>query len=88
MGENAYFFNWAEKLVDTIVTSICEVISKEGGSNPIPIVEGEFEKLSLEKKFLLQYFAALCWGEKNDYNFEALAKQNILDVWFALNIKP
>lgn len=88
MGENTYFFNWAEKLVDTIVTSICEVISKEGGSNPVPIVEGEFEKLPLEKKFLLQYVAALCWGEKNGSNYEALAKQSILDVWLALNLKP
>lgn len=85
MGENTYFFDWAEELIDSIVTSICDAISKEGGNNPDLIVEGEYEKLSPEKKFLLQYFAALCWGDKNKGNYEALAKQNIVDVWSAIN---
>ncbi|PKP43150.1 MAG: hypothetical protein CVT93_00785 [Bacteroidetes bacterium HGW-Bacteroidetes-10] len=85
MGENTYFFDWAEELIDSIVTSICDAISKEGGNNPVLIVEGEYEKLSPEKKFLLQYFVALCWGEKHKGNYEALAKQNIVDVWSAIN---
>ncbi len=88
MGENTYFFSWAEELVDKIVTSICDVISKEGGNDPVSIVEGEYEKLPPEKKFLLQYFAAVCWEEKHTDNYEALAKQNIVDVWSALNLNP
>lgn len=88
MGENTYFFDWAEELIDSIVTSICDAISKEGGNNPDLIVEGEYEKLSPEKKFLLQYFAALCWGEIQADNYEALVKQNIVDVWSALNLNP
>lgn len=88
MGENTYFFNWAEGLVDKIVTSICEVISKEGGNDPISIVEREYEKLPPEKQFLLQYFAAVCWGEKLEGNYEALAKQNVVDVWSALYFVP
>lgn len=88
MGENAYFFDWAEELVDKIVTSICDVITEEGGNDPISIVEREYEKLPPEKRFLLQYFAAECWNEKQEDKYEALAKQNIVDVWSALNFVP
>ena len=88
MGENTYFFDWAEELVNKIVTTICDAISNEGGNNPMSIVEGEYEKLPPEKKFLLQYFAAVCWGEIQADNYEALAKQNIVDVWSALNLNP
>lgn len=85
MGDNTYFYVWAEELVDEIVTSICDVITEEGGDDPISIVEREYEKLTPEKKFLLQYFAAVCWDEMQEGKYEALAKQNILDVWSALN---
>ena len=86
MGENTYFYVWAEELVDKIVISICDAITDEGGNNPIVIVEREYEKLPPEKRFLLQYFAAVCWNEKQEDKFEALAKQNVVDVWSALNI--
>lgn len=88
MGENTYFFDWAEGLVDKIVTSICDVISKERENDPVSIVEREYEKLPPEKQFLLQYFAAICRSQKPDDNYEALAKQNIVDVWSALNFIP
>ena len=88
MGENTYFFDWAEELVDKIVASICDVISKERGNDPDSIVEREYEKLPPEKQFLLQYFVAVCWGEKHEENCEALAKQNVVDVWSALNFVP
>lgn len=88
MGENTYFFDWAEELIDSIVTSICDAISNERGNDLDLIVEGEYEKLPPEKKFLLQYFAAVCWGEIQADNYEALAKQNIVDVWSALNQNP
>ena len=88
MGENTYFFDWAEELVDKIVASICDVISKERGNDPISTVEREYEKLPPEKQFLLQYFVAACWSEKNNDNCEALAKQNVVDVWSALNFVP
>jgi len=84
MGENTYFFDWAEELVDKIVISICNVITEEGG-NPISIVEREYGKLTPEKRFLLEYFVALCWNEKQVDKYEALAKQNVVDVWSALN---
>lgn len=84
MGENTYFFDWAEELVDKIVTSICDVIAEEGGNDPISTVEREYEKLPPEKRFLLQYFAAVCWNEKQEDKYEALAKQNIVDVWSTL----
>ena len=85
MGENTYFFVRAEELVDKIVISICDVITEEGGSDPISIVEREYEKLPPEKQFMLQYFAAVCWNEKGEDKYEVLAKQNIVDVWSALN---
>ena len=88
MGENTYFFNWAEGLVDKIVASICDVISKEGGNDPISIVEREYKKLPPEKQFLLQYFVAVCWGEKLEDNCETLAKQNVVDVWSAFYFVP
>ena len=85
MRENAYFFEWAEKLIDKIVISICDVITEEGGNDPVSIVDREYEKLPPEKRFLLQYFAAVCWNEKDEEKYEALAKQNVVDVWSALN---
>jgi hypothetical protein len=85
MGENTYFYVRAEELVDMIVISICDVITEEGGSDPISIVEREYGKLTPEKRLLLQYFTAICWDEKQEGKFEALAKQNIVDVWSALN---
>lgn len=85
MGENTYFFDWAEELVDKIIISICNVITEEGGNNPISIVEREYGKLSLEKRFLLEYFVAISWNEEQVDKYEALAKQNVVDVWSALN---
>lgn len=85
MGENTYFYLLAEKLVDKIVTSICEVITEEGSNNPISIVEREYNKLPPEERFILHYFAAVCWNEKQEGKLETLVKQNILDVWSALN---
>ena len=40
MGENTYFFDWAEELVDKIIISICNVITEEGGNNPISVYSG------------------------------------------------
>ena len=88
MDENTYFFEWAEELADKIVTSICDVISKEGGNDPFSIVEREYAKLPPEKRFLLQYFAAISWNEKHVDKYEDLAKQNVVDVWNALNLVP
>jgi len=85
MVEDTFLFDWAEELVDKIVASICEVISKEGSDNPGFIVEREYGKLPPEKQFLLQYCVAVCWVEKREDGYEALAKQNIVDVWSALN---
>lgn len=85
MGENTYFFGWAEELVDKIVISICNIIAEEEGSNLISIVEREYKKLPSEKRFLLQYFVAECWDEKQEDKYEALVKQNIVDVWRILN---
>ena len=85
MGENTYFFDWAEELVDKIVASICDVITEEGGNDPISTVEREYGKLPPEKRFLLQYFAAVCWNEMHEEKYEALAKQNIVDVWYTFN---
>ncbi len=88
MIEDTYLTVWAEELVDTIVTSICDVISKEGANNPVTVVEREYEKLSPEKQFLLQYMVAVYWGEGHEVMYETLAKQNIVDVWDAMNFVP
>ncbi|HOG19742.1 MAG TPA: hypothetical protein PLQ69_06090 [Paludibacter sp.] len=88
MGEDIFLFDWAEELVDKIIASICEVISKEGSDNPVFIVEREYGKLPPEKQFLLQYLVAVCWLGKREDGYEALAKQNVVDVWFALNYVP
>ena len=88
MGENTYFFNWAEELVSKSVITICDVITEERGNDRTSIVEREYDKLPPEKRFLLEYFAAVCWDEKRRDNYEALAKQNIVDVWCALNFVP
>ena len=42
MIEGTQLLVWAEELVDTIVTSICDVISKEGVNNPVSVVEREY----------------------------------------------
>ena len=88
MIEGTQLLVWAEELVDTIVTSICDVISKEGVNNPVSVVEREYKRLSPEKQFLLQYMVAVYWGEGYEGKYEALAKQNIVDVWDALNFVP
>jgi len=41
MIEDTHLMVWAEELVDTIVASICDVISKEGVNNPVSVVERE-----------------------------------------------
>ena len=88
MIEDTLLMDWAEGLVDTIVASICDVISKEGVNNPVFVVEREYGKLSPEKQFLLQYFVAVCCGEEYADEYEALAKQNVVDVWESLNFVP
>lgn len=88
MIEDTYLMDWAEELVDTIVASICDVISREGVNNPVTVVEREYEKLPPEKQFLMQYVVAAYWGEGVEEKYEALAKQNVLDVWDALNFVP
>jgi hypothetical protein len=88
MIEDTYLMDWAEELVDTIVTSICDVISKEGVNNPVSVVEREYKRLSPEKQFLLQYMVAVYWGEGHEVMYETLAKQNIVDVWDAMNFVP
>lgn len=88
MVEDTYLFDWAEELVDKIAVSICDVISNEGGNDPVAIVEREYGKLSPEKQFLLEYQAASGWEEERKDVCVALAKQNIVDVWDALNFVP
>lgn len=88
MVEDTYLFDWAEELVDMIAISICDVISNEGGNDPVAIVEREYGKLSPEKQFLLEYQAASGWDEERKEVCVALAKQNILEVWDALNFVP
>ena len=88
MVEDTYLFDWAEELVDKIAISICDVISNEGGNDPVAIVEREYGKLSPEKQFLLEYQAASGWDEERKEVCVALAKQNIVDVWDALNFVP
>lgn len=88
MGEIINLFDWAEELVESIIASICEVISKEGGKDVTSIVEREYEKLPVEKQFILQYFVAECWSGLHDETYEELVKQNIEDVWSTLNYKP
>ncbi len=88
MVEDTYLFDWAEELVDKIAVSICDVISNEGGNDPVAIVEREYGKLSPEKQFLLEYQAASGWEEERKEVCVALAKQNIVDVWDALNFVP
>ena len=88
MIEDTYLTVWAEELVDTIVTSICDVISKEGVNNPVSVVEREYKRLPPEKQFLLQYVVAVYWGDGVEEKYEALAKQNVLDVWDAMNFVP
>lgn len=88
MVEDTYLFDWAEELVDKIAVSICDVISREGGNDPVAIVEREYGKLSPEKQFLLEYQAASGWDEERREVCVALAKQNILEVWDALNFVP
>lgn len=88
MVEDTYLFDWAEELVDKIAVSICDVISNEGGNDPVAIVEREYGKLSPEKQFLLEYQAASGWDEERKDVCVALAKQNIVDVWDALNFVP
>lgn len=88
MVEDTYLFDWAEELVDKIAVSICDVISNEGGNDPVAIVEREYGKLSPEKQFLLEYQAASGWEEERKEVCVALAKQNILEVWDALNFVP
>lgn len=88
MGEIINLFDWAEELVENIIASICEVISKEGGKDVTSIVEREYEKLPVEKQFILQYFVAECWSGLHDETYEELVKQNIEDVWCTLNYKP
>ena len=85
MVEDTYLFDWAEELVDKIAVSICDVISNEGGNDPVAIVEREYGKLSPEKQFLLEYQAASGWNEERKDVCVALAKQNIVEVWDALN---
>jgi len=88
MVEDTYLFDWAEELVDKIAVSICDVISNEGGNDPVAIVEREYGKLSPEKQFLLEYQAASGWDEERKDVCVALAKQNIVEVWDALNFVP
>jgi len=88
MVEDTHLMNWAEGLVDTIVASICDVISKEGVNNPVSIVEREYGKLPQEKQFLLQYVIAVYCGEGYWESYEAMAKQNVVDVWDALCFVP
>lgn len=88
MVEDTYLFDWAEELVDKIAVSICDVISNEGGNDPVAIVEREYGKLSPEKQFLLEYQAASGWDEERKEVCVALAKQNIVEVWDALNFVP
>lgn len=88
MVEDTYLFDWAEELVDKIAVSICDVISNEGGNDPVAIVEREYGKLSPEKQFLLEYQAASGWEEERKDVCVALAKQNIVEVWDALNFVP
>jgi hypothetical protein len=88
MVEDTYLFDWAEELVDKIAVSICDVISNEGGNDPVAIVEREYGKLSPEKQFLLEYQAASGWEEERKEVCVALAKQNIVEVWDALNFVP
>jgi len=59
MIEDTHLMVWAEELVDTIVASICDVISREGVNNPVTVVEREYEKLPPEKQFLMQYVVAV-----------------------------
>jgi len=88
MIEDTHLLDWAEGLVDEIVASICDVISKEGVNNPVSIVEREYEKLPSEKQFLLQFLVAVYCGEGYKDRYEAMAKQNVVDVWDALNFVP
>lgn len=88
MGEKMYFQDWAEELVDVIVISICHAISAEGGDDPVAFVEKEYGRLPSEQQFLLQFFIAEFRGDVREEEYEALAKQNIVDVWDALNFVP
>jgi len=90
MVEDTYFeiylFDWAEELVDKIATSISEVISKEGNNNPTTVAKREYEKLTPEQQFLLEYHAAVYWEEKEKDVCKRLAIRNIVDVWESLSI--
>lgn len=88
MIEDTHLMVWAEELADKIVASICDVISKEGVNNPVSIVEREYGKLPPEKQFLLQCVVAVYCGEGYEDRYEAIAKQNVVDVWDALNFVP
>ena len=88
MIEDTHLMDWAEGLADTIVASICDVISKEGVNNPVSIVEREYGKLPPEKQFLLQFVVAVYCGEGYEDRYEAMAKQNVVDVWESLNFVP
>lgn len=85
MIEDTYFVDWVEDLIDGVVSPICEVISNEGQTDPVKIVDREYEKLEPEKQFVLLFFIAIyrdVWCQKK---CKTLAKQNILEVWNALN---
>ena len=71
-----------------IATSISEVISKEGDNNPTAVAKREYEKLSPEQQFLLEYHAAVYWEEKEKEVCKGLAIRNIVDVWDSLNFVP
>jgi len=84
VGGDDFLYDWAEELVDEIVLSICCVIVGEGRKDPAACVEREYGTLSEEQKFVLQYFVAACHGLECEDGYEALAKQNIVDVWEAV----
>jgi hypothetical protein len=83
-----YLFDWAEELVDKIAISISEVISREGDNNPTAVATREYEKLTPEKQFLLEYHAAVYWEENRKDVCKGLAIRNIVDVWDSLNFVP
>lgn len=85
MCEDDFLYDWAEELVDDIVLSICCAVVGEGRRDPAACVDREYETLSEEQKFVLQYFVAACLGSEREDGYEKLAKQNVVDVWEAVS---
>ena len=85
MIEDTYLTVWAEELVDTIVT-LSVMLFQERVNNPVSVVEREYSFL---RKNNFSYNTWLpCTGARHEVMYETLAKQNIVDVWDAMNFVP